>query len=141
MKKSESSLREKNIKVIGLPKNVHGTRLCQRILCKKCGQIDYVSLRVSKKGAAFCRKCAEKILLTYDHGSQAKELLVNRTCDVCSREFTLPEHIALKKPNASCNDCFKGFFVWQGKPSSSGNRSVITKLGSHKIRKFIDDAI
>ena len=140
MIKNMHNTAKRNIRVVGVPKNEYGTRICCRILCHKCGQEDYVSVNLAKSQKPFCRNCAEKILFTYDHGRQALEPYVKKLCDSCGIEFALAEHIAKKKPQALCPDCFKGFWVWRSR-SLLKNRFVLTKSGSHTIRKFINDAI
>lgn len=134
-------------KIVGLPREQFGTRLCQRITCAKCQKTDYVSVRIANTKEGFCRNCAEKLLATYEHGRHIETKKVSRTCQKCQQAFLVSEDIADKKSSLLCLDCLRGFEVWRGKASLSNNavkksRPVLTKLGSNTtFRKNVNDTI
>ena len=131
-------------KVVGAPRNEHGTRLCQRVQCEKCEKVDYVAVRVNSAKSQLCRDCAEKFLAAYDQGRHIAERQVNRICDQCHREFSVKEAVAQKKEQLLCPDCFRGFDVWRGSTlddrSTANSRPVLLRMGSRTtFRKNIDD--
>lgn len=131
-----------NPKIVGAPRNEHGTRLSQRVECSKCNKTDYVPVKLDKAKAAFCRECAEKLLFAYDQGRHIAQREISCRCAQCHRDFAMAEDIAQKKQEPLCPDCYRGFDVWRGKAAVSKNsRSILTKIGSHTIRKIIDDAV
>jgi len=136
----------RNPKIVGMPRNEFGTRLCQRVTCDKCHKVDYVPVRVGAKSDALCRDCAERILLAYDAGRHIQEKTVSCQCHQCNRTFALAESVYEKVEQALCTDCYRGFEVWRGKAditSQARNRQpVLTKVGTHvTLRKVTNDSI
>lgn len=136
-----------NPKVVGLPRNEFGTRLCQRVQCEKCEKVDYVPVRVSLSKHQFCRDCAEKFLAAYDQGRHIAEREVSRICGQCHRDFSVKESVAMKKDQILCADCFRGFEVWRGSTAvgrrlAPTSRPVLLRMGSRTtFRKTVDDKL
>lgn len=132
-------------KVVGNARNEFGTRLCQRVECTKCGQIDYVSVRVNQNQDKFCRSCAEKVLLAFEQGRKIDEKMLTVTCEQCCIKFQASQVLVNKKDCLLCIDCLRGFDVWRGKAHPQNQpkgRVVLTKLGAKTtFRKNIHDAI
>lgn len=133
-------------KVVGAARNAFGTRLCQRIECSRCHQVDHVSLRIAGAKTKYCRACAEKLLETFEAGRQVAAKMLKRHCSKCQCEFQVSEAIALKKEDLMCKDCYRGFEVWRGKVSEGKNTKdssyLIKKNGTNTIlRKTLNDTI
>lgn len=133
-------------KIVGTARNAFGTRLCQRIECSRCKQVDYVPLRVKDAKTVYCRACAEKWLLTYESGRAVSEKQLKRNCNQCHVEFLVNEKVALKREELLCKDCYRGFEVWRGKvqdnKDSKQPRYIIKKNGTATIlRKTLNDTI
>lgn len=134
-------------RVVGSARNEFGTRLCHRVECGKCGQIDHVPVRVNQGQDKFCRSCAEKHLMAYEQGRKIDEKKFTVACEQCHLEFKAVETLVSKKERLLCIDCLRGFDVWRGKiaaPSKNNakRRIVLTKLGARTtFRKNIHDTI
>jgi len=128
---------EQGPRVVGLPRNVFGTRLCQRIECSRCHKTDYVSMRISGAKTKYCRSCAEKMLSTFEAGRIIAEKQVQRQCIQCQCEFYINETVANKKEELQCKDCLRGFEVWRGKlrrpVDEQEDKKLIIKSGSKTV--------
>ncbi len=145
-KKFEKKPMISQAKIVGMARNVFGTRLCQRIECSRCHEIDYVPLRIKDAKTIYCRACAEKLLLTYEAGRAISEKQFKRNCSQCRCEFLVNETVALKKEELMCKDCYRGFEVWRGKAQDVKDgkqaRYIIKKSGTATIlRKTLNDTI
>lgn len=133
-------------KVVGAARNGFGTRLCQRIECSRCHQVDYVSLKIAGAKTKYCRACAEKLLETYEAGRLIAPKRLKCVCNQCRIEFNVSESVATKKDELLCPDCYRGFEVWRGKVSAARNvrnmSYLIKKSGTTTIlRKTANDTI
>ncbi|MCA9508535.1 MAG: hypothetical protein KC505_08955 [Myxococcales bacterium] len=132
-------------KVVGAARNSFGTRVCQRIECSRCHQVDYVSLKIGGAKTKYCRTCAERLLETYESGRLVQQKKLKCTCMQCKCEFEVNEAIVLKKKELLCRDCLRGFEVWQGKISQSNDEKkmsyVIKRSKTTVLRKAINDTI
>lgn len=131
-------------KVVGLAGNAFGTRLCQRVLCSRCHQVDYVAIRIANAKTIYCRSCAERLLETFETGRHIARKKLKRSCMKCKNQFLVSESIADKKDELMCQDCFRGFEVWRGKASDTDKESrYVIKKNSAKtiIRKLAHDTI
>lgn len=133
----------KDHRVVGLARNSFGTRLCQRVECKKCQKVDYVSIRVSAEKDQFCRDCAEKILGAFDPGRHIEEKKAPRICEQCNKDFFINESTANKKDQLLCIDCYRGFEIWRGRMGETSKlERLLVKTGTKTtIRKNSNGAI
>lgn len=126
-------------RVVGLARNEFGTRLCQRVECRKCQKVDYVAIRVSSEKEQFCRDCAEKFLGAFDPGRHIEAKKASRICEQCHKDFFVNESTAFKKDQLLCIDCYRGFEIWRGRMGQSANRATsLVKTGTKTtiIRKI-----
>jgi hypothetical protein len=100
--------------LVGGARNVHGTRICKRVKCEKCGVEDYITSRPKSGKETWCRSCAQELLHAFDSGVRIPTPLVKKRCGICACIFDLPVTARVKGPRPLCSNCMKGFEVWQG---------------------------
>jgi|HubBroStandDraft_6_1064221.scaffolds.fasta_scaffold505846_1 hypothetical protein len=125
LKRNFESKSQGHRRVVGLARNEFGTRLSQRVQCKKCHKVDYVSVRVSSDKDQFCRDCAESILGAFE--GRLIEAKTIKICEQCHKDFLVDEITAHKK--GLCDDCFRGFEIWRGRIGSRSSAHILIKTG------------
>ena len=116
--------------IVGGERNEHGTRICRKVTCIKCHQVDYVSVSRAKKcDILFCRNCAKDEIRAHEKGTKIKCQTSKVRCNQCTKFFDFPVAMQKKGP-LYCSDCFKGFEVWRGsreKPIADNSSLLISK--------------
>jgi len=113
--------KEESVKRVGGAKNQHDTRICQRIECSKCGNLDYISVGPAKGKALYCKACAAKILNTYEIGRRIDRETTEVPCSQCAELFHINSEFA-DKPDLLCPSCLNGFESWKGSLQNRDSR-------------------
>lgn len=106
-----------NFSMVGGARNGHGTRICRRIVCARCEETDYISVRTKSSTNALCRKCARILIAAYEEGVQVRFQRTLIQCSRCSKECEVPDRLK-GESEVLCLDCLRGFEVWRGSLSN-----------------------
>jgi hypothetical protein len=107
----------RNSRVVGRPRNDHGTRISTRITCSACGTVDFVAVRSKGKESIYCRSCAQNYLDAFEVGIARPGKKNCYTCEQCKGTFEGQIDVRRKQDSGEsvlCPDCFRGFEVWRG---------------------------
>lgn len=108
---------DKVSRVVGRPRNAHGTRISTRVLCSACGAVDFVAVRSKGKESVYCRPCAQTYLGAFEAGVKTPEKKNSYSCEQCKGTFEGQIDMQRKREAGEavlCPDCFRGFEVWRG---------------------------
>ncbi len=126
--------------VIGGARNTHGTRICKRVTCEKCGSEDFIAARPKSGKGVFCRECAKGLLLAFEPSVHIPVPALEAKCGQCGTVFALPEK-AKKQDDETwlCIDCLRGFEVWRGSlahdPSARGTGTLEVRSPGLMLRR------
>lgn len=125
-------------KIVGGPRNEHGTRVARRVTCARCQSADHVPYVPKDPSKALCRTCASEVLMTYEAGVRVRTPTRKTACNLCGAPFELPVS-AEDDGDPLCPSCLRGFTSWQGSVdvpfAERGNVVVEERLSGALVRK------
>lgn len=125
--------------LVGGARNSHGTRICRKVTCQKCGVEDHITSRPKEGKDMLCRKCAQAQLRAFDSGIRVPKPMMKKRCGVCRCEFELPVGLKVRGDKPLCSNCMKGFDVWQGSldmsPAERERMTLETRRSGTMLRR------
>jgi hypothetical protein len=114
--------------IVGGSRNEHGTRICRKVTCVKCLEVDHVPVSRSKKSdQLYCRKCAILEMGAHEKGTRIKSEMAEVKCAQCAKTFEFPTRLIRRGP-LFCSDCHKGFEVWRGSKATPVDERNATSI-------------
>ena len=115
---------------VGGARGAHGTRISRRVKCARCGKVDHIGVRVRDAAHAYCRACAQEVLLAYEVGvARPDPERAALSCPICQASFVPPPNLPEDVDDVLCRDCLRGFAGWQGKPGAARRGAVQSEPG------------